>query len=153
MISWDTCRRDFEPDGALRDIYVLDTNIKHWQRLFAALVSAYALEYSVDGESRPVPETVDEALRLRATASPSLHFRVAGIVVACHFFCTEQIELDIDPREVTSAAAFDEVLGLLRVIGDIVSKRVIMTYESDEQHPFIIYEPSTRKFEHHQYMA
>lgn len=148
MISWDACRREFEPDGALRDIYVLDTTIEHWRKLFVALRGAYTLEYSVDGESRPIPETVDEALGLRATANPSLFFRVAGIGVACHFFCTEQIELDIQPREVNSTGTFDDVLGLLRLIGDTVGKRVIMTHESDEQHPFIIYEPSTKEFEH-----
>ena len=149
MIRWETCRREFDPDGALRDIYVHDTDIEHWRKLFAALRRTQSLEYSVDGQSRPIPATADEIFATRITASPSLRFRISGIVVACHFFCTEQIEMDVDPREVTSAAAFDEFLGLLRFIGDTVGRRVIVTYESDEQHPFISYNSDSRGFEYH----
>lgn len=37
MISREACRREFEPDGALRDIYILDTRIGHWRKLFMEL--------------------------------------------------------------------------------------------------------------------
>lgn len=153
MIRWDTCRREFEPDGALRDIYVHDTTIEHWRTLFDVLRATYRLEYSVDGTSRPLPAIVDEAFTTRDTASPSLHFRVGGIVVACHFFTTTEIEFDISPREVTSQAALDELLGFLRLVGDTLGRAVIMSYESDEQHPFITYEPSTREFQYHEVAA
>jgi hypothetical protein len=151
MISWDMCRQEFEPDGSLRDIYVLGTGIELWRRFFDGLRSAYNLEYSVDGESCPIPESVDEAFSTRTAASPSLHFRVAEMVVACHFFCIEQIEMDLDPREVTSAADFDALLRLLRSVGETVSKPVIVTCESDQQHPFIIYQPDTSEFEYRKY--
>jgi hypothetical protein len=153
MISWETCRKEFEPDGALRDIYVLDTTIEHWRLLYDALHSTYSLEYSVDGQPRSIPSTVDEVFSTWTTASPSLHFPIGGVVVACHFFCPEQIELDVDPREIGSSAAFDGLVGLLRLIGDSVNKRVIMSYESDEEHPFLIYEPSRREFEYHEISA
>ena len=153
MIRWDTCRREFEPDGALRDIYVRSTTIEHWRTLFVALRASYALEYSVDGTARPLPAVVDEAFTTRDTASPSLHFRVGGIVIACHFFTTDEIEFDISPREVTSQTALDELLGFLRLVGDTLGRAVAMSYESDEQHPFITYEPSRREFQYHEVAA
>jgi hypothetical protein len=153
MIRWDTCRREFEPDGALRDIYVHGTTIAHWRTLFDVLRATYTLEYSVDGTARPLPTIVDEAFTTRDTASPSLHFRVGGIVVACHFFTTAEIEFDISPREVTSQATLDELLGFLRLVGDTLGRAVIMSYESDERHPFITYEPSRREFQYHEVAA
>jgi hypothetical protein len=150
MIRWDTCRRQFEPDDALRDIYVHGTTIEHWRTLFDALRATYALEFSVDGSARPLPVVVDEAFTTRETASPLLHFCVGGIAVACHFFTTHEIEFDISPSEVTSQATLDELLGFLRLVGDTLGRGVIM---SDEQHPFITYEPSKKEFQYHEVAA
>jgi hypothetical protein len=153
MIRWETCRRAFEPDGALRDIYVHGTTIEHWRTLFDALRATYAMEYSIDSTARPLPALVDEASTTRDTASPSLHFCVGSIVVACHFFTTDEIEFDIDPREVTSQAALDELLGFLQLVGDTLGKAVIMSYENDAQHPFITYEPGRREYQYHEVAA
>lgn len=153
MISWETCRRDFEPDGALRDIYVHGTSIDHWRTLFDMLRRDYDLEFFVDSTGREIPIAVDEAFAIRDTASPMLRFRIGGIVIVCHFFTTDEIEFDVDPREVTSQAALDELLGFLRRVGDTVGRAVILTYESDERHPFISYEPSRREFEYREYAA
>jgi hypothetical protein len=153
MIRWDTCRREFEPDGTLRDIYVHSTTIEHWRTLFDALRATYALEYSIDSSARPLPAVVDEAFTTRDTASPSLRFLVGGIVVACHFFTTVEIEFDISPGEVTSQAALDELLGFLRLVGDTLGKAVGLSYEGHAQHPFITYEPSKREFQFHEVAA
>jgi hypothetical protein len=55
MIRWNTCRRDFEPDGALRDIYVHGTSIEGWRAVFDMLRRNYALEFLVDGTPREIP--------------------------------------------------------------------------------------------------
>jgi hypothetical protein len=90
----------------------------------------------------------DEAFTIRDTASPTLRFRVVGrIVVLCPFFTSDEIEFDIDPREATSQAALDELLGFLRRVGDSVGRAVMLSYENDSQHPFISYEPGSRAFE------
>jgi hypothetical protein len=153
MIRWETCRRDFEPDGALRDIYVQDTTIDDWRGVFDMLRRTYDLEFLVDSEPRALPTTVDEAFAIQVTASPILRFRVGGIVVISHFFIAEEIDFDIHPSEVTSQAVLDELLGFLRRVGDTVGRAVILTHESDGQHPFITYEPSRREFQYHEFTA
>ena len=97
MIRWETCKRDFEPDGALRDIYVCGTAIDDWRALFEVLRTTFGLEYLLDGVSRPVPATVDEAFTIRDSASPTLNFAVGDIIVTCHFFVANEIEFDISP--------------------------------------------------------
>ncbi|MGH7975323.1 MAG: hypothetical protein ACREDS_08215 [Limisphaerales bacterium] len=148
MINWETCHKEFAPDGALRDIYILGTNVEHWKKLFEILKSFSDLEYCLDGDIQPIPSSVDEIFAIRATASPLIRFRRADVNVICHFFCIEQIEFDVDPREVSSATAFDGLTSLLKLLGDELDKRVIMSYESEEQHPFLIYEPSKKEFDY-----
>jgi hypothetical protein len=150
MIRWETCRRDFEPDGALRDIYVHGTSIEHWRTFYGMLRATDGLEYSVDGKPRDLPASADDAFAARSTSNPMLRFRVGTATVVCHFFTVDEIEMDIDPREVTSQAALDELLGFLRRVGDTVGRTVILTYENDEQRPFITYEPGRREFEYHE---
>lgn len=153
MIRWETCRRDFEPEGALRDIYVRGATIEDWRAVFDMLRRTYDLEFLVDSDPRALPTTVDEAFAIQVTASPVLRFCVGGIVVISHFFIAEEIDFEIDPREVTSQASLDELLGFLRRVGDTVGKAVILTYESSEQRPFITYEPSRREFQYHEFTA
>jgi hypothetical protein len=146
MINWEMCRQEFAPDGALRDIYVLETNIEHWRKLFRILTSAYKVEYSVNGNIQQLPSSVDEILKSRGVAQPLMRFQLAGATIACHFFCFERIELDIDPREVNSETTFNGLIGLLKLIGDGLNKPAIMTQENNEKDPFLSYEPSKRDF-------
>ena len=115
---WDTCRRDFESDGALRDICVHATTIEDWRSLYGVLRATYRLEYSIDGTQQALPATVDEGLATRSTSSPMICFHVGAAMVICHFFEIHQIEMDIDPREVTSQMTLDDLLGFLRLVGD-----------------------------------
>lgn len=147
MILWDTCRQDFEPDGALRDIYVRGMTFENWRSFYGVLRSTYNLEYSVEGTQQPLPTSVEEALAA-ISSFPMLRFRIGNVMVVCHFFTTDEIEMDIEPSEVTSQESLNDLLGLLRLVGDTLQKSVILSYESDEQHPFIIYESSRREFQY-----
>jgi hypothetical protein len=146
MISWDTCRDHFEPDGGLRDIFVRSTTIEDWRLHYQSLRATYPLEYFVDGQPQQPPATVDEALAARSTASPMLRFRVGGITIVCHFFTPDEIEMDLDPCEVSSPAAFDSLLTFLQFTGDKLGKSVTLCYEGDDEHPFITYQPSSGSF-------
>jgi hypothetical protein len=55
MISWDTCRDHFEPDGGLRDIFVRSTTIEDWRLHYQSLRATYPLEYLVDGQPQQPP--------------------------------------------------------------------------------------------------
>jgi hypothetical protein len=82
-----------------------------------------------------------------------VRIRVGTVMVVCHFFTTDEIEMDVDPREVTSQAELDELLGFLRLVGDTLGRAVILSHESDEEHPFISYEPGRREFQYHEIAA
>lgn len=144
-----SCQREFEWDGSLRDIYVLETTIEDWQRLYSVLRSRYDLKYLVDLESRPLPDAIEEAFSTQQVASPLLQFIVAGMTVNAHFFTTRQIELDIDPREVSSEVRLGELLDVLRLIGDGLQREVRLTHENDWERPFITYNSRSSVFSFH----
>ena len=82
-----------------------------------------------------------------------LRFRVGGILVVCHFFTPEEIEFDIDPREVTTQAHLDSLLAFLQQLGDRTRKRAVLTPENLPHGPIISYDSETRQFEYHKCSA
>lgn len=148
-ISWEQCRADFEPDGALRDIYVLRANRELWAKLFDRLRGAYDLSFSVDGIVRTLPASVEEVFALRPAGSPLLNFDVGSIDVACHFFDPAQIEFDILPNQVRSQSDLNELLQFLTLVGNAVGDTVVLTPENRELEPIITYIPQTKSFLYH----
>jgi len=150
LILWNTCRRDFKPDGALRDIYVLRTGVADWNQLLATLSNRFRFEYFVDGLTRLLPADAEQIFAIQKSAKPLLRVQVGAITAACHFFTIDEIEFDIDPREIISQESLDELLGFVRLIGDCVTKQVTITYENDQQHPFISYDPKDNGMSYHE---
>lgn len=50
----------------------------------------------------------------------------------CHFFVSEEIELDLDPKEIANEEDFIKLLGFLEWLGRSVSKELIITNEGAE---------------------
>jgi len=146
-IAWEACKHEFQWNGSWRDIYVFRTTLDDWRVLCAELKKTYNLEFLVDGEARSFPEMVDEVFVLRNQANVLMRFLAEGIIIACHFFSTEEIEFDIDPREIISQAALDALLNFMGLVGDAVRKKVVLTPENGAELPFIAYEPQTGLFE------
>jgi hypothetical protein len=141
LILWDECCGDFAPDGALRDIHIQQTRIAHWNQLLKTLRDKYRAEYFIDGLSCAVPADAEAIFSIRESATTLLRVQVGAATLAYHFFAIDEIEFDVDPREVNSQPSLDQLLEFVKLIGDCVAKQVTMTYENDREHPFISYDP------------
>ena len=51
--------------------------------------------------------------------------------------------------EIASQSDLDELLPFVRQLGERTHKRVMITPENDQQHPFISYEPVSGDFKYH----
>ena len=121
-MNWQDYQLEFEFDGSWRDIYVLNTTIYDWQRLIDFLrSSAYLLIYKVDYEETLLPQSVEQALKKRYGASPLLSINIGTVILNCHFFTEEEIEFDIDPREIVSAVQSEQVLAFMRQVGNLLN--------------------------------
>jgi hypothetical protein len=149
MISWETCKNDFRPDGSLRDIYVSPASIKDWQMVFEYLRKQPNVEYLVDGISLPLPERVEQAFSARPSGSPMLRIKVGPMLIVFHFFHEQEIECDFVPNDITSQKDLDILLSFVRKIGFFTGREVVITPENCLDAPFITYSPKSDLFSHH----
>jgi hypothetical protein len=148
MISWDKCARDFHWDGSLRDIYIRPATLDDWRVIYGFLRAHPDSEYSVDGVTKTFPAAIEEAFAAGTVAHPMLRVRVGRTLVVFHFFSVDEVECDIDPREVISQSELDSLLDFVQRLGDLVNKTVRITPENLPDEPFIVYEPNRRAFRH-----
>lgn len=126
-------QRAFHQDGSLRDIYVRNVTVDHWEKFLDFLRSSgFGLRYFRDGEATQLPSSAAHILADKS-CSHNLAIDVGGVVVCCHFFGTEEIELDIDPRGVTSPSAVDRVLDFMGRLGACLARDVILTEENSPE--------------------
>jgi hypothetical protein len=150
MIQWETCKDDFRWDGSLRDIYITPATLGDWQALYPLLRDYPEVEYSVDSVAQPPPASVEQVLAIRPSGSPMLRVKFGRTLIVFHFFSDEEIECDIDPRQMTSQTDLDSLSGFVRLLGDTTNKRVVITPENVRDEPFISYSPETRMFKYHE---
>jgi hypothetical protein len=77
-----------------------------------------------------------------------LTFDVGGVHINCHFFGHEELEFDLDPREVKDARSLAEVLGFMRQVGVALELPVRLTPENTRERPFLEYSPGEDRFTH-----
>jgi hypothetical protein len=91
---------DLRSDGALRDFYIRAANRADWNAVLCRVRRNWkANRFTVDGESRELPQSFEAIERLRQKANPCLNILVDGAYVNCHFFWHEEIEFDFRPED------------------------------------------------------
>jgi hypothetical protein len=135
---WDACKWFFEPDGALRDVYVLSTTLRDWDLVMKDLREGPFSARFHDAEPSGWPSD----LRTLFCAKRTLSFRVGHLVFFCHFFNEDQIEFDFDPNGML-AADVDQLLGFVSHVGRLTRRTVLVTPENAIQHPVFRYEPDS----------
>jgi hypothetical protein len=128
---WELVSSDFEPDGALRDIYIENTSLADWEQAIAHIQKCYGpVTFTIDGESAPIPTSPGEIFDIRADRTALLTFAVEGIEVATHFFAASEIEFDLVPNQVNAPLRFEALLEFLRCLAGLLRKPVILTAEN-----------------------
>jgi hypothetical protein len=140
----------FYIDGSLRDIYVLGTDEQDWQKLLTFLrTGPYSIEFTFDGQPISLPEQVETIFALRSEHGIELHIDKEHLVLNCFFFTDEEIEFDLDPHDYP-ADEFGEqqiarLLDLMRTIGKLLNKAVILTPENCSRQPLFRFDPETNE--------
>jgi len=143
MVSWDDVRDDFEPDGGLRDIYVLPASEAVWDLALGFLLEAGTARYSIDDVAAPLPASARDALRVWPDRSPLLILDREGIEYACHFFTSDRVELDFWPEDIRGRDEFVALTRFVVGLGRATRRLVLVTYESSEAAEILRYRPET----------
>jgi hypothetical protein len=138
-MSYQDCQNAFHTDGSLRDIYVQDVTIEDWEKFLTFVRNGgFSLRYFRDQELGLIPRSAAHILKDRSCAH-NLVIDLGGVEVCCHFFIEDEIELDIDPREVASSDTKDRVLDFMRQLGANLDRDVILTEENSPEHVWFRY--------------
>jgi hypothetical protein len=82
-----------------------------------------------------------DILAMRPTASVLLSIDVDGIRINFHFFTENEIEGDLDPREIDSDERLGKLLRFLRTVGQGLSREVRLTPENCSDTVLLAYSP------------
>jgi hypothetical protein len=128
--TWSDVRFEFEPDGSWRDVYVFETTRGEWQALLDwVLTIDPSPRFTVDSEPAPLPPSVDWMFEHREEIAPSLHFVHRGVDYGLHFFQDDEIELDIDPREIRERN-WSDFIATLSDVSRLLKRDVLVTPEN-----------------------
>jgi len=75
---------------------------------------------------------------------PLLRFWVGDVELACHFFVTNEIEFDLDPRQV-GESQLRALMEFMARLGDLTGKPVALTPENGPHAQIFRYEPGTKQ--------
>jgi hypothetical protein len=130
----------------LRDVYVHNADEELWQKFLVALASSH-YSFSLQHGKRQITQSVhkfsfDEASRLQETDPVLLQIELSpAVVVNCHFFWIEEIEMDVDPRQLESIDAVGMVVHFMQWLASIIERPVLLTHENNSDELILKVEP------------
>ncbi len=147
-MDWHQVASDFAPDGALRDIYVFGTDLSDWQRVLDALRTWQPLpNLVIGGQPAIMPDKVDDIFGEARQQGAMLAVEVSGARVNCHFFGEDEIEFDLDPREVVGTIQLEGFEQFMALLGRATGKSVVMTMENTRDAVILRYAPDVQRLE------
>ena len=137
-LLWTDVGWCFDPDGSLPDVLVPDTSAADWQALLdlVATASDWKSEYHEGDAVLPLPRAETVLSRPADAECPALHVRPApGVLMIFRFHSAEEIDFDVDPRELQGQERLDVFCGFVRAVGRCLRKPVLMYPEGGYERP------------------
>lgn len=145
-LLWDDVQDFFDPDlmGALPEMSVEDASVEDWQAVFDLVrLRGWTWEYSVGGVVGPLPPAAEVLSRPADAETVDLRvWPVPGVLVIFRPMSADEIDFDVDLRELQGQAGVDTLCGFLAAIGRWLGKPVVMTAEGDYGNPVLGFVPA-----------
>lgn len=138
-MDWKTLKRKiYYKDGSLRDIQVWKTGVEDWRKWVALVNQCYTVEF-VNGLTGRIEDQIDFDVVQGQWASEVTEWSRCRILVRefsinCHFFCSQDIENDIDPRQFQSSDDHAALLLYLQRVSAALHRPVQLTLENSPEH-------------------
>jgi hypothetical protein len=136
----------FACDGSLRDLYVVSSSRSDWTAFLKFVRSSrHAYRFELNDVPAQLPSDAESLFPRSTDDFPLLQIDINGIRLNCRFYLENEIELDLDPREVADDAGVTSVLDFMSGLGRSVRKEVLMTAENVPTAVIFRYDPLTDK--------
>lgn len=141
--NWNDIKWIFEPNGSLRDLYVQETSIEDWEKIIDLLNEKYQVKYW-KSESDEYVFQIDKEYSIAyfLDETGEMEFRhikiqLGSVQMNFYFFLVEQIEFDIDPKEINSIDDFEQIENFMIDVSRILGKQITLTEESSPKLPLM----------------
>ena len=143
-LLWEHVKCFFDPDlmGSLPDVRVPDASVEDWQAVLDLVAEKrWKYQYSEGETVLPMPPV--EAVLSRPADAKYPELRVwptADVLAIFRFYAADEVDFDVDLRELQGQERLDVFCGFLRAIGRRLGKPVLMDLEGDNGHPVLGYD-------------
>ncbi|MEU5138151.1 hypothetical protein [Streptomyces californicus] len=140
-LLWDDVKCFFDPDlmGPLPDVRVPGASVENWQTVLDLVAEkGWKCQYSEGERVLPVPRAEAVLSRPADAECPDLRvWPTADVLAIFRFHAADEVDFDIDLRELQGQERLDVFCDFLREIGRRLSKPVLMDPEGDDGHPVV----------------
>jgi hypothetical protein len=140
--TWHNCRSHIYGDGASLALMVPDSGLAGWEVLLWALKAGpFELRAFSENEPIPLPSSAAWAFTEQRDIRPVRVAVLAGAITAnCRFFGGD-IDLDIDPEQLTDEASFESMLAIMRIAAAALRLPVFAVSADQYTEPFLRVSP------------
>ncbi|MGW2721606.1 hypothetical protein [Streptomyces sp. NPDC001492] len=135
-LLWDDVRWFFDPDvmGSLPDVWVPNASERDWQAVLDLVVErGWAFQYREGSTALPLPPARAVLSRPADAEQPHLEVRpVQDMLAIFRFYAAEEIDFDVDLREIQGQEPLDALCEFLAAIGRRLGKPVLMDTEGGD---------------------
>jgi hypothetical protein len=140
-LLWDDvkCFFDLDSMGSLPDVRVPNTSVEDWQAVLDLVVEkGWKCRYSEGETVLPVPRAKAVLSRPADAECPELRvWPTAEVLAIFRFHAEDEVDFDVDLRELRGQERLDVFCGFLRELGRRLGKPVLMDPEGDYGHPVL----------------
>jgi len=134
--NWKDIEWIFETGGALMDIYVQEVSIKDWEKIIDLINEKFEVTHG-QSVAYPNSQIIDKEFAIDYLTDKtgekegrSASIKLKGINLNCHFFLEDEIEFDIEPREINSVEDFEQIEMFMSEISRVTENQVTLTDDS-----------------------
>ena len=140
---WEDFERDRnEDDGALWGIYLLNTTLGDWavaMQMVSERQDGISFQGAWTGPGFPDDPTSLVAVDIEQASLLSID--ISGAVLNCHFTAIDEIEFDMDPREVRDISHLEAVFDFMMALANAVGKETVIAGLHNQEYVNYRYRP------------
>jgi hypothetical protein len=137
-MDWNIIKENvYYEDGSLRDIYVLNTSAEDWRKWTQLVNRKYKVSF-YNGQTGQTTDKIDfKAVNAFWTGKTDFTngavIAIGNFTVNCHFFCADEFENDVCPREIHSPDSHHMLMEYLTDVSCQLGKKVLLTSENSTE--------------------
>ncbi|MFF5933428.1 hypothetical protein [Streptomyces sp. NPDC012508] len=140
-LLWEDVKCFLDPGlmGSLPDVRVPDASVEDWQAVLDLVADrGWKCQYSEGETVLPMPRAEVVLTRPADAECPDLRvWPTADVLAIFRFHATDEVDFDVDLRELQGQERLDVLCDFLQEIGRRLGKPVLLDPEGDSGHPVL----------------